>query len=184
MCNYINLPVQSGSTRVLQMMNRTYSREWYIAKVNRIRELIPDCGISTDMITGFCTETEEDHQQSLSLMEYCKYDLAYMYFYSERPGTLAARRFEDDVPLDVKKRRLQEMVDLYRGHSLLAMQKEVGKTRKVLIEGTSKKSENDLYGRTDQNKVVVFEKGNLKVGEYVTVKIIDCTAGTLIGKII
>jgi len=183
-CNYIHLPVQSGSTRVLQMMNRTYSREWYIAKVNRIRELIPDCGISTDMITGFCTETEEDHQESLSLMEYCKYDLAYMYFYSERPGTLAARRFEDDVPLDVKKRRLQEMVDLYRGHSLLAMQKEVGKTRKVLIEGPSKKSENDLYGRTDQNKVVVFAKGNLKVGEYVTVKIDSCTAGTLIGTVL
>ena len=183
-CNYIHLPVQSGSTRVLQMMNRTYSREWYFAKVNRIRELIPDCGISTDMITGFCTETEEDHQESLSLMEYCKYDLAYMYFYSERPGTLAARRFEDDVPLEVKKRRLQEMVDLYRGHSLLAMQKEVGKTRKVLIEGTSKKSENDLYGRTDQNKVVVFAKGNLKVGEYADVFISSCTAGTLIGNVI
>ncbi len=183
-CNYIHLPVQSGSTRVLQMMNRTYSREWYIAKVNRIRELIPDCGISTDMITGFCTETEEDHQQSLSLMEYCKYDLAYMYFYSERPGTLAARRFKDDVPLEVKKRRLQEMVDLYRGHSLLAMQKEVGKTRKVLIEGPSKKSENDLYGRTDQNKVVVFEKGNLKVGEYVNLYIKNCTAGTLLGEVI
>ncbi|MBK7307419.1 MAG: tRNA (N6-isopentenyl adenosine(37)-C2)-methylthiotransferase MiaB [Chitinophagaceae bacterium] len=183
-CNYIHLPVQSGSTRVLQMMNRTYSREWYIAKVNRIRELIPDCGISTDMITGFCTETEEDHQESLSLMEYCKYDLAYMYFYSERPGTLAARRFEDDVPLEVKKRRLQEMVDLYRGHSLLAMQKEVGKTRKVLIEGASKKSENDLYGRTDQNKVVVFAKRDLKVGEYVTVKIDSCTAGTLIGTVL
>ena len=181
-CNYIHLPVQSGSTRVLQMMNRTYSREWYIAKVNRIRELIPDCGLSTDMITGFCTETEEDHLQSLSLMEYCGYDLAYMYFYSERPGTLAARRFEDDVPLEVKKRRLQEMIDLHRIQSLQSMQKEVGKIRKVLIEGTSKKSETDLYGRTDQNKVVVFEKGNLKVGEYVTVKIVDCTAGTLIGK--
>ena len=183
-CNYIHLPVQSGSTRVLQMMNRTYSREWYIAKVNRIRELIPDCGISTDMITGFCTETEADHQESLSLMEYCKYDLAYMYFYSERPGTLAARRFEDDVPLDVKKRRLQEMVDLYRGHSLLAMQKEVGKTCKVLIEGMSKKSEKDLYGRTDQNKVVVFPKGNFKPGEYVFLKIEKCTAGTLIGSVL
>ncbi len=183
-CNYIHLPVQSGSSRVLQMMNRTYSREWYIAKVNRIRELIPDCGISTDMITGFCTETEEDHQESLSLMEHCKYDLAYMYFYSERPGTLAARRFADDVPLDVKKRRLQEMVDLYRGHSLLAMQKEVGKTRKVLIEGFSKKSEQQLYGRTDQNKVVVFEKGNLKPGDYVLVKIDRCTAGTLLGSVI
>ena len=183
-CNYIHLPVQSGSSRVLQLMNRTYSREWYIAKVNRIRELIPDCGISTDMITGFCTETEEDHQESLSLMEYCKYDLAYMYFYSERPGTLAARRFADDVPLEVKKRRLQEMVELYRGHSLQAMQKEVGKTRKVLIEGASKKSDQELYGRTDQNKVVVFPKGNLKPGEYITVKIDSCTAGTLIGSVI
>lgn len=183
-CNYIHLPVQSGSSRVLQMMNRTYSREWYIAKVNRIKEIIPDCGISTDMITGFCTETEEDHQESLSLMEYCKYDLAYMYFYSERPGTLAARRFEDDVPLEVKKRRLQEMIDLHRIHSLQSMQKEVGKTRKVLIEGTSKKSENDLYGRTDQNKVVVFAKGNLNVGEYAEVFISSCTAGTLLGNVI
>jgi tRNA-2-methylthio-N6-dimethylallyladenosine synthase len=183
-CNYIHLPVQSGSSRVLQMMNRTYSREWYIAKVNRIKELIPDCGISTDMITGFCTETEEDHQESLSLMEYCKYDLAYMYFYSERPGTLAARRFEDDVPLEVKKRRLQEMIDLHRIHSLQSMQRDVGKTFKVLIEGVSKKSENDLYGRTDQNKVVVFPKGNLKIGEYVFTKIDSCTAATLIGSVI
>lgn len=183
-CNYIHLPVQSGSSRVLQMMNRTYSREWYIAKVNRIRELIPDCGLSTDMITGFCTETEEDHQQSLSLMEYCKYDLAYMYFYSERPGTLAARRFEDDVPLDIKKRRLQEMIDMHRVHSLQSMQRDVGKTFKVLVEGTSKKSEDDLFGRTDQNKVVVFPKENLKPGEYVSVKIEQCTAGTLIGTVI
>jgi tRNA-2-methylthio-N6-dimethylallyladenosine synthase len=182
-CNYIHLPVQSGSSRILQMMNRTYTREWYIAKVNRIRELIPDCGLSTDMITGFCTETEEDHQESLSLMEYCQYDLAYMYFYSERPGTLAARRFEDDVPELVKRRRLQEMIDLYRGHSLASMQKEVGKTFKVLIEGTSKKNEDELHGRTDQNKVVVFPKGDLKKGEYVLVKIHACTAGTLLGKI-
>ncbi len=180
-CNYIHLPVQSGSSRVLQMMNRTYSREWYITKVNRIREILPDCGISTDMITGFCTETEEDHQQSLSLMEYCKYDLAYMYFYSERPGTLAERRFEDDVPLETKKRRLQEMVALHRIHSLQCMQKELGKTFKVLIEGTSKKDEEELFGRTDQNKVVVFAKGDLKKGEYVFVKIDSCTAGTLIG---
>lgn len=183
-CNYIHLPVQSGSSRVLQMMNRTYSREWYIAKVNRIRELIPDCGLSTDMITGFCTETEEDHQQSLSLMDYCQYDLAYMYFYSERPGTLAARRFEDDVPLDVKKRRLQEMIDLHRIQSLRSMQRDVGKTFKVLVEGLSKKSEDDLIGRTDQNKVVVFPKGNLKPGEYVHVKIDKCTAGTLLGRVI
>jgi len=181
-CNYIHLPVQSGSSRVLQMMNRTYSREWYIAKVNRIRELLPDCGLSTDMITGFCTETEEDHQESLSLMEHCKFELAYMYFYSERPGTLAARRFEDDVPLETKKRRLHEMVALHRIHSLQGMQKEVGKTFKVLVEGVSKKSEDELYGRSDQNKVVVFPKENFKKGDYVMVKVNTCTAGTLIGK--
>jgi len=180
-CNYIHLPVQSGSTRILQLMNRTYTREWYIAKVNRIRELIPDAGISTDMITGFCTETEEDHQQSLSLMRYCKYDLAYMYFYSERPGTLAARRFEDDIPEDVKKRRLQEMVDLHRKNTLESMQRDVGKTFKVLVEGFSKKTEEDLQGRNDQNKVVVFPKGNFKKGDYVFIKITSCTAGTLIG---
>jgi tRNA-2-methylthio-N6-dimethylallyladenosine synthase len=180
-CNYIHLPVQSGSSRVLQMMNRTYSREWYIAKVNRIKELLPDCGLSTDMITGFCTETEEEHQESLTLMEYCKYDLAYMYFYSERPGTLAARRFEDDIPLETKKRRLQEMVALHRRHSLLSMQKDVGKTFKVLVEGVSKKSEAELYGRTDHNKVVIFPKGKLKKGDYVYLTIHSCTAGTLFG---
>ncbi len=181
-CNYIHLPVQSGSSRVLQLMNRTYSREWYLAKVKRIREIIPECGLSTDMITGFCTETEEDHQQSLSLMDECKYDLAYLYFYSERPGTLAARRFEDDVPLETKKRRLQELVDLYRIHSLISMQKEVGKTHLVLVEGNSKKDENDLQGRADNNKVVVFPKENYKKGDYVKVLITACTAGTLLGK--
>ncbi len=180
-CNYIHLPVQSGSSRVLQLMNRTYSREWYIAKVNRIKELIPGCGLSTDMITGFCTETEEDHQESLSLMRYCQYDLAYMYFYSERPGTLAARRFKDDIPEEVKKRRLQEMIDLHRIQSLHSMQRDVGKTFKVLIEGCSKKDDNELYGRTDHNKVVIFPKGNLKKGEYVFVKVDKCTAGTLFG---
>jgi len=180
-CNYIHLPVQSGSTRVLQMMNRTYSREWYLAKVDRIREILPDCGISTDMIAGFCTETEEEHQESLSLMEYCKYDLAYLYFYSERPGTLAARRFKDDVPLDVKKRRLQELVDLYRDHSLISMQKDVGKVFKVLAEGNSKKSDDELYGRADNNKVVVFPKKTFVKGDYVSVKITHCTAGTLLG---
>ena len=180
-CNYIHLPVQSGSSRILQLMNRTYSREWYIGKVNRIRELIPDCGLSTDMITGFCTETEEDHQQSLSLMEYCKYDLAYMYYYSERPGTIAARRFEDDVPLEIKKKRLQEMIDKHRIHSLQSMQRDLGKTFKVLVEGLSKKNAEELFGRNDQNKVVVFPKGNFKKGEYVYTKIISCTAGTLLG---
>jgi len=183
-CNYIHLPVQSGSSRVLQLMNRTYSREWYIAKVNRIREIIPNCGLSTDMITGFCTETEEDHQQSLSLMEYCHYDLAYMYFYSERPGTLAARRYEDDIPEEVKKRRLKEMVDLHRIQTLQSMQKDLGKVCKVLIEGTSKRTEDDLFGRNDQNKVVVFAKGDHKKGDYVMVKIESCTSGTLLGKVV
>lgn len=180
-CNYIHLPVQSGSTRVLQMMNRTYSREWYLAKVERIREILPDCGISTDMIAGFCTETEEDHQDSLSLMELCRYDLAYLYFYSERPGTLAARRFQDDVSLEVKKRRLQELVNLYREHSLLSMQRDLGKLFTVLVEGDSKKNENELFGRADNNKVVVFPKENYKKGDYVQVRITSCTAGTLLG---
>jgi tRNA-2-methylthio-N6-dimethylallyladenosine synthase len=181
-CNYIHLPVQSGSTRMLQLMNRTYTREWYLAKVNRIKEIIPDCGLSTDVITGFCTETEEDHGDTMSLMEYCKFDLAYMYFYSERPGTLAARRFEDDVPEEVKKRRLQEVIDIHRGHSHDSMQKDVGKTFKVLIEGTSKKNENELYGRNDQNKVIVFPKLHFATGDYVYVKVNACTAGTLIGQ--
>ncbi len=183
-CNYIHLPVQSGSTRLLDLMNRTYTREWYINKVNRIKELIPDCGISTDLIAGFCTETEDDHQDSLSLMEYCKYDLAYMYFYSERPGTLAARKYADDIPLETKKRRLQELVALHRIHSLESMKRDVGKTFKVLIEGPSKKNEDEFYGRNDQNKVVVFPKLNFKKGEYAMVKIHDCTAGTLLGKAI
>ena len=153
-CNYVHLPVQSGSNRILQLMNRTYTREWYIAKVNRIRELLPGCGVSTDIITGFCTETEEDHQESYALMEYCKYDLAYMYYYSERPGTLAERRYEDDVPEETKKRRLQEIIALHRTHSLESMQRDVNKTFKVLIEANSKKSETDWHGRTDHNKVV------------------------------
>jgi tRNA-2-methylthio-N6-dimethylallyladenosine synthase len=183
-CNYIHLPVQSGSTRILQMMNRTYTREWYISKVNRIREILPDCGLSTDSISGFCSETEEDHKETLSLFEYCEYDLAYMYFYSERPGTLAERRFEDDVPLEVKKRRLQEIVALHRIHSLKSMQKDLGKTFKVLIEGNSKKSNEDWAGRTDHNKMVVFSKtGSLHKGDYVDVLVEDCTAGTLIGRI-
>mgnify|MGYP001027154015 CR=1 FL=1 len=181
-CNYIHLPVQSGSSRILGLMNRTYSREWYIAKYNRIKEIIPDCGISTDMIVGFCSETEEDHEQSLSLMNYCQYDLAYMYFYSERPGTLAARRFPDDVPLAVKKRRLQELVDLHRIHSLQSMQRDVGKTFKVLVEGESKKNKEELYGRNDQNKVVVFPKEDIQKGDYVKVQVNRCTAGTLIGQ--
>ncbi|MBL0358548.1 MAG: tRNA (N6-isopentenyl adenosine(37)-C2)-methylthiotransferase MiaB [Chitinophagaceae bacterium] len=183
-CNNIHLPVQSGSTRVLQLMNRTYTREWYVAKVDRIKELIPDCGLSTDIITGFCTETEEDQQDTMSLFEYCRFDLAYMYFYSERPGTLAARRFKDDVPEAIKKRRLQEVIDLHRIHSLESMQRDVGKIFKVLIEGTSKKNEDELYGRNAQNKVIVFPKQHYKKGDYVYVKVNACTAGTLLGEAI
>ncbi|HNP55078.1 MAG TPA: TRAM domain-containing protein, partial [Ferruginibacter sp.] len=183
-CNYIHLPAQSGSTRVLQAMNRTYSREWYISKVDRIREILPGCGLSTDMIAGFCTETEAEHQESLSLLEYCQYDLAYLYFYSERPGTLAARRFTDDIPLETKKRRLQELVDVFRQTSLESMKRDVGKTFKVLIEGTSKKNENEFFGRTDHNKVVVFPKGQFKKGDYALVEVLDCTSGTLIGNAI
>lgn len=185
-CKYIHLPVQSGSTRVLQLMNRTYTREWYIAKVDRIKQILPGCGLSTDVITGFCTETEEEHQETISMMEYCKYDLAYMFFYSERPGTLAARRYTDDIPEDVKKRRLQEVVDLHRRHTLESMQRDVGKTFRVLIEGNSKKSEDAWFGRNDQNKVIVFPKAdyNLNKGDYVMVKVYDCTSGTLIGSII
>jgi tRNA-2-methylthio-N6-dimethylallyladenosine synthase len=183
-CKYIHLPVQSGSSRVLQMMNRTYTREWYLSKVNRIREILPGCGISTDIITGFCTETEEDHQETLSLMEYCEYDLAYMFFYSERPGTLAERRFTDDVPEEIKKRRLQEVVALHRIQSLKSMEKEVGKIATVLIEGNSKKSDAHWAGRSDNNKVVVFPKnGNLEKGDYAEVLIESCTAGTLIGSL-
>ena len=185
-CKYIHLPVQSGSTRMLQMMNRTYTREWYIAKVNRMREVLPGCGLSSDIITGFCTETEEDHKETLSLMEYCEYDLAYMYFYSERPGTLAERRYEDDVPEETKKRRLHEVVALHRIQSLVSMQKEIGKVAKVLIEGNSKKSEEHWAGRSDNNKVVIFAKTNndLQKGSYADVLITECTAGTLMGKLV
>jgi tRNA-2-methylthio-N6-dimethylallyladenosine synthase len=184
-CNYIHLPVQSGSTRVLQLMNRTYTREWYIAKVNRIREILPTAGLSTDIIAGFCTETEEDHRDTYTLMEYCKYDLAYMYFYSERPGTLAAKRYEDDIPEETKKRRLQEIIALHRIHSLQSMQRDVNKTFSVLIEGNSKKSDAHWFGRTDHNKVVIFPKANytLKKGDYVNVLVKECTAGTLLGEI-
>jgi len=180
-CNYIHLPVQSGSNRILQLMNRTYTREWYMKKVDRIREILPDCGISTDVITGFCTETEEDHQDTMDVMAYSRYDLAYMFFYSERPGTLAARRYQDDVPEDVKKRRLAEVVELHRGQSLASMQQDVGKTFKVLVEGTSKRSADHLFGRTSHNKVIVFPKENFQKCDYVWVKVDSCTSGTLIG---
>ena len=185
-CRYIHLPVQSGSTRILQLMNRTYTREWYMAKVDRIREIMPDCGISSDVIAGFCTETEDDHKDTLGIMEYSRYDMSYMFFYSERPGTLAQRRYADDIPEEVKKRRLQEIVSVQNRLSLESNKKDVGKTFKVLIEGNSKKSSADWMGRNTQNKVVVFPKGDIKLkkGDYVTVKVKDCTQATLLGQII
>lgn len=182
-CNYIHLPVQSGSNRVLQLMNRSYTREWYMAKVNRIREIIPGCGISSDIIAGFCSETEDDHQLTLDLMEYCQYDFSYMYFYSERPGTLAARRYSDDVPEDVKKRRLAEIVHLQNRLSKKSNYGDIGKQFKILIEGNSKKSENDWMGRSSGNKVVVFPKnGIVNKGDYVEVKVTGSTGGTLLGE--
>jgi len=185
-CKYIHLPVQSGSTRILQLMNRTYTREWYKAKVDRIREIMPDCGISSDIISGFCTEEDSDHKDTLDIMQYSRYDMSYMFFYSERPGTLAERRYKDDVPLDVKKRRLQEIVDVQGKLSHASNKKDIGKTFAVLIEGESKKSNKDWMGRSSQNKVIVFSKENyeLKKGDYVTVKVTDCTQATLLGTII
>ncbi len=185
-CKYIHLPLQSGSTRVLQLMNRSYTREWYMAKVDRIREIIPDCGISSDIIAGFCTEEEVDHQDTLSMMEYAKYDMSYMFFYSERPGTLAQRRYADDIPEEVKKRRLQEVVEMQNKLSKHSNEKDLGKTFKVLIENTSKRSDADWMGRNSQNKVIVFPKGtyNYQPGDYVEVKVTDCTQATLLGEII
>jgi tRNA-2-methylthio-N6-dimethylallyladenosine synthase len=184
-CKYIHLPVQSGSTRVLQLMNRTYTREWYMGKVDRIREIMPDCGISSDIIAGFCTEEEKDHQDTLDIMEYSRYDFSYMFFYSERPGTLAQRRYKDDIPGEVKKRRLQEIVEMQNRLSLESNKKDIGKTFEVLIEGDSKKNETEWKGRSSQNKVIVFPKENseLKKGDYVMVKVTGCTQATLLGEV-
>lgn len=185
-CKYIHLPLQSGSTRVLQLMNRNYTREWYMAKVDRIKEIMPDCGISSDIIAGFCTETEEEHKETVSMMEYAGYDMSYMFFYSERPGTLAQRRYTDDIPEDVKKRRLQEIVETQNRLSLQSNKKDIGNTFKVLIEGNSRRSDEAWMGRNSQNKVVIFSKGtfDLKPGDYVNVKIHDCSQATLFGEIV
>jgi len=185
-CKYIHLPLQSGSTRVLQLMNRSYTREWYMAKIKRIKEIMPECGISSDIIAGFCTEDERDHLDTLDLMKFAGYDMSYMFFYSERPGTLAHRRYNDDVPLGIKKRRLQEIVYLQNHLSQQSNKKDVGSTFKVLIEGNSKKSETYWMGRSSQNKVIVFPKENtdLQPGDFAEVKILDCTQATLIGAFI
>src|SRR5215203_2138567 len=185
-CKYIHLPLQSGSTRVLQLMNRSYTREWYMAKVDRIRQIMPGCGISSDVIAGFCTETQEDHRHTLDVMEYAQYDMSYMFFYSERPGTLAQRQYTAEIPDAVKKRRLQEIVELQGKLSHQSNKKDVDKTFTVLIEADSKKTDKDWMGRSSQNKVVVFPKGNRnhKPGDYVQVKVTDCTQATLLGELV
>ena len=185
-CKYIHLPVQSGSTAVLQRMNRTYTREWYLAKVDRIREIIPDCGISSDIIAGFCGETESDHQATLNLMEYCRFDMSYMYFYSERPGTLAARRYADDVMEERKKERLEEIVKIQNRLSHESNKRDLGKVFEVLIEGDSKKSRENWMGRTSANKVIVFPKTGYShiPGDYVSVRVTNCTGATLIGELV
>lgn len=180
-CNYIHLPVQSGSDRILKAMNRLHTREEYFGLIDNIRRLIPDCGISQDMIAGFPTETEEDHQQTLSLMDYVKYDFGFMFAYSERPGTLAARKMADDVPDAVKKRRLREIIDKQQAHSLERNQAHIGRVEEVLIEGPSRKSDAHWMGRNTQNTVVVFPKESYRVGEFVNVRIEDCTSATLLG---
>ncbi len=181
-CNYVHLPVQSGSTSVLRRMNRQHTREEYIALIDNIRKIIPDCGLSQDIMTGFCGETEEEHQETLSLLEYVKYDFGFMFAYSERPGTLAEKKMDDDVPFDVKKRRLAEIILLQQEHSLYHTNKFIGKTVEVLIEGVSKKSDSHWKGRNSQNAVIVFPKGDEKMGDLVNVYIEDCTSATLIGK--
>jgi len=183
-CNHIHLPVQSGSTRVLELMNRGYSREYYLERINAIREILPDCSISTDIIAGFCTETEQDHDQTLSMMSEVKYDFAYMFKYSVRPNTKAARKFEDDVPEEVKTRRLTEIIELQGKLAEESKLKDVGRCFEVLIEGESKKSSNEFFGRTSQNKVVVFPRENYKIGDYVFVEVTSCTPATLIGRIV
>lgn len=180
-CKSIHLPAQSGSSIVLERMNRNYDRKWYMNRIEAIRSIIPDCAISTDLIAGFCAETEDDHKETLSLMEWAGYDFAYMFKYSERPGTLASKKYPDDIPEEVKTRRLEEIIAMQRNLSLQSNKKDKGKIFEVLVEGTSKRNPNHLAGRNSQNKVVVFESKGQKPGDYVTVKIHSCTAATLMG---
>ena len=184
-CNYIHLPVQSGNSRILKLMNRTYDRDWYLNRVDAIYKIIPDCAISSDMIAGFCSESDEEHQDTLSIMEYANYSYAYMFAYSERPGTLAAKKLKDDIPEEIKKQRLSEIIRLQRQLSYSHNLKDVGQTYKVLIEGNSKKSEDEFKGRNSQNKMIIFPKNNmLKAGDYVNVKIISASSATLTGQIV
>ena len=181
-CNYIHLPVQAGHSAVLKRMNRGYTREWYLERIEAIHKIIPDCAVSTDIISGFCAETDEEHEDTLSLMDIVEFDFAYMFKYSERPKTLAERKFEDDVPEAVKSKRLTEIIAKQQGYSLASNKNRIGKTEKVLVEGLSKRSELHMSGRTGRNSMVVFPKGNSKKGDYINVKILDCTSATLLGE--
>jgi len=182
-CKHIHLPAQSGSSRILRLMNREYTRDWYMDRIRAIKAIMPECAISTDIITGFCTETEDDHQETLSLMEWAGYDFAYMFKYSERPGTRAARKYRDDVPEEVKSKRLNEIISLQNKLSVRSKKQDVGRVFEVLIEDFSKRSQEHLSGRTSQNKVVVFPGNGRGKGEYVSVKIESSTSATLLGKI-
>lgn len=183
-CRNIHLPVQSGSNRILKLMNRKYTREWYLERVAAIRRIVPDCGLSTDIFAGYCTETEEDHQESLSLMRECAYDSAFMFKYSERPGTYAAKHLKDDIDEETKVRRLNELIALQNELSAESNRKCVGKTYEVLVEGVSKRSKDQLFGRTEQNKVVVFDRGNNHIGDFIQVKITDSSSATLKGIVV
>ena len=184
-CKYIHLPVQSGNSRILDLMNRTYDREWYMERVEAIYKIIPDCAISSDIICGFCTETEEEHRETISMIQWAKYSMSYMFFYSERPGTPAAKKLKDDIPEDIKKRRLQEVVDTQMKISQQVNKADIGKTFKVLIEGNSKRSDQEFKGRNSQNKMINFPKQEgLKAGEYTWVKVTDATSGSLRGEIV
>jgi tRNA-2-methylthio-N6-dimethylallyladenosine synthase len=184
LCRHIHLPIQSGSSRILKLMNRKYDREWYLDRIRAIREILPDCGISTDVFCGFSTETLEDHQETLALMEEVKFDMAFMFKYSDRPGTYAHEHLTDDVPEEEKLRRLDEIIQLHNRLSLESNQRDIGKTFEVLVEGTSKKSKVELFGRTSQNKVIVFPAKDFQKGDYVQVKVLKCTQTTLIGEVV
>ena len=181
-CNYIHLPVQAGNSEVLKRMNRGYSREWYLERIEAIHRIIPDCAVSTDIISGFCAETDEEHEETLSLMDIVTFDFAYMFKYSERPKTLAERKFEDDVPEAVKSKRLTQIIEKQQAHSLASNKRRIGRTEKVLVEGVSKRSEEHMSGRTGRNSMVVFPKGNFEKGDYINVRIVDCTSATLLGE--
>lgn len=183
-CKYIHLPVQSGNSEVLKKMNRGYTREWYLSRIDSIKNIMPDCAISTDVIAGFCGETEEQHQETISLMSQVGYDMAYMFKYSERPKTLAERKYEDDVPEEIKGRRLTEIIDNQMKQSAICTKKHIGKVQRVLVEGVSKKSDEHLYGRNSQNVVCIFPKNEIQIGDYVDVEMKDCTSITLTGEVV